>query len=1234
MCAFVHLRIHSQYSILDSPISLPELVAQAQRESMRVLALTDHGNLHGAVEFYKGCLEANIKPLIGCELSCAPRDRREKSRVSGMKVAYSHPLLAIDSVGYRNLCHLSSLGYLEGFYYVPRVDFDLLRRHSEGLICLAGAMGSRLAHEILEGNADTVRSHLQWLLETYPERLYLDLQRHTMQPEHVREEFYKEPWLLQAHQEFIAKQATLNERLVALGREHRIPLVATNDVHYLAREDWHAHEILLNIQSGEATEIWEKDRHGNPKYRIPNPKRQTYPSHAYHFRTAAEMESLFADLPEALENTCKIAERCRVEIDCKTKHYPVYVPPHLKGSQPPPDVRVKAVEEFLWKLCEEGVQRRYTPDRLQKISEIYPGKDPLQVVRDRLAYEMSVIVPKGMSDYVLIVWDFIHWAKQQGIPMGPGRGSGVGSIVLYLIGVTDIEPLRFHLFFERFINPERISYPDIDVDICMDRRGEVIEYTLHKYGKECVAQIITFGTMKAKMALKDVGRVLSVPLAKVNEIAKLVPEDLNITLDRALEQENDLQKLYETDPEVTRLFDLARVVEGSIRNTGIHAAGLIICGQPLMEFIPICHAKDSEMPVTQYSMKPVESVGMLKIDFLGLTTLTAIQTCVRSIEERFGILLDWVNLPLDNAATFALLREGKTMGIFQLESGGIQDLAKQLELDRFEEIIAVEALYRPGPMDMIPSFIDRKHGREPIEYDHPWLEEILAETYGIMVYQEQVMQIASRLANFSLGEGDVLRRAMGKKDLDQMAKQREKFRQGAVSNGIAEHVATAIFDKMEKFAAYGFNKSHAAAYGYLSYVTAYLKANYPAEWMAALMTCVRDDVSKISKFIRECQSMGIAILPPDVNTATQFFQATPEGIRFAMSGIKGIGEGVVDLIVAERKKGGPFRSFYDFFRRLDVKKVGKKTIEHLVYAGCFDEMGWSKDALVSSIEPMFERVVKEKKEEEMGVLTIFSLLGHDSSEEFSRPPVVEHHTARFELLLKEKTLLGFFLTGHPMEHYRSVCESFGCVPLSQVAHLNDGDLFRAALLVEGVQVRLSAKTQKKFAIVTAGDGMDRYEFPIWSDLYESALALLRENQLVAALMQVDKRGGETKLVCRWLGDLTRLTEDAVRECEAAYEKAKHLGGRAQASRVERKKQETPAETHAPYELTLLLERCSLSVLLKFKESVLRCAGPAPLHLHVQSEEKGRFATLLIETGYDPALKDVLLQEALRLGLIA
>lgn len=814
---------------------------------------------------------------------------------------------------------------------------------------------------------------------------------------------------------------------------------------------------------------------------------------------------------------------------------------------------------------------------------------------------MSVLSSKGMCDYLLIVHDFINWAKQHGIPMGPGRGSGAGSIVCYLIGITDIEPLRFHLFFERFINPERLSYPDLDIDICMDRRPEVIDYVCHKYGQECVAQIITFGTMKAKMAIKDVGRVLSIPLPKVTQIAALIPEDPTMTIDKALEVDPELVRMIAGDEETARIIDLARKLEGCIRNTGIHAAGMIICADPLTRHIPICTAKDTTMPVTQYSMKPVEMVGMLKVDFLGLKTLTSIQIAVNSVQKNHGITIDWVNLSLDDKKTFDLLNKGETLGIFQLESGGMQELARGLHLDKFEEIIAVLSLYRPGPMDMIPSFIARKHGTEPIEIDHPWMKTILDETYGIMVYQEQVMQIAQKLAGYSLGEGDVLRRAMGKKDAQEMARQREKFVKGALSNNISEELSGRIFDKMEKFAAYGFNKSHAAAYGFITYVTAYLKAHYPYEWMAALLTCDRGDITKVAKFLGECQEMGIAILPPDVNEAGSAFTATPQGIRFAMSGIKGVGEGVVESIVVEREKKGSYKSLLDFLTRIALKKLSKKAVEILIEAGAFDFTTWSRDALRESVEPMWDYVLGRQKEQSQGIMTLF---GYDTEEmRFAKAPVVQLPRAPADLLLREKELMGFFLTGHPMDSFREVINNLGAAALHKLDSCDHDAIVRVAFILESLEVRLAQKTQRKFAITHIGDGISRFEMMIWSELFEEKAAILKENKLYFAVVQVDKKiDAGSRLTCRWLTDLSNVDEPALKACDEAYDKAKFQVARSQSF-----KRKTPDNTKdkplAMLRLKASLDQMSLTRLLAMKKLFRAHPGVAKVQIEFCLSDK-------------------------------
>jgi DNA polymerase-3 subunit alpha len=1223
--SWVPLHVHSQYSILDASASVDAIAEKAAEFKLQAVALTDQGNMYGAVEFFKACKEAGVKAIIGCELFVAPQSRLDKKRIPGLPAGFPIVLLAKDKQGYQNLCVLSSLAHLEGFYWTPRVDKELLEKHAEGLICLSGSHKSALAHWIAQGKEDELKAEIDWFHSVFKENYYFELLRHQMSDEQIRaDEMDQESWLYQQYLDAIKAQEMLNARLLDFSRERGIRCVAANDSRYIDRDDWTAQEILMNIQSGEPCEIWEKDSSGNLKERVKNPKRQVTYTHELYFKSQEEMQALFADLPEALASTVEIASQCQFEFDFKTRYYPVFIPPSMEGKEFSKEERLVEAEKYLRQLCLEGIPVRYTSERLVHVQEKYPGKDPIDVVKERLAYELDVILPKGMGDYLLIVWDFINWAKRSGIPMGPGRGSGAGSIVLYLIGITDIEPLRFNLFFERFINPERISYPDIDVDICMDRRAEVIDYTVKKYGKDKVAQIITFGTMKAKMAIKDVGRVLSIPLARVNEIAKLVPEDPNMTLSKALEIDPELKRLYQEDEEVRRLIDIARKLEGSVRNTGIHAAGMIISGDPIIERCPVCTAKDSEMAVTQYSMKPVELVGMLKIDFLGLKTLTSIQHAVNAIRKRRGKEIDWINLPLDDKATFDLLNQGKTMGIFQLESGGMQDLAKQLHIDKFEEIIAVGALYRPGPMEMIPSFINRKHKKEVIEIDHPLMHDILSETYGIMVYQEQVMAIASRLADYTLGEGDVLRRAMGKKDREEMARQREKFRLGALNKGIDEATSMGIFDKVEKFASYGFNKSHAAAYGYLSYATAYLKANYPSEWLAALMTTDRDDLSKVTKHIHEAQVFGIAILPPDVNESGNEFVATPRGIRFAMGGIKGVGEGVVEAILQEREKKGPYTSLYDFMQRIDTRKVGKKVIENLIEAGCFDFTQWSRQAMLMSVDPMYEEAAKDQKDAAKGVMNLFSLIEGERESRFSTPPDAKEQIPRQKVLKREHELLGIYLNGHPLDDFRNQLQKLSCVPLKDFEALSPNSVCRIAFIIEGVVIKISQKSQRKFVILTIGDGIERFELPIWPDLYEEKGALLSENQLLYAVVQKESQEGQMRLQCRWLDDLTKADEAMIQVCDNAYDMARQQAKKSEfreKSRVEKtsnspapKEEDMKKKSFQKLKINLDADLARLSHILILKDAFRSHPGEIPIEIAFMTS-KGKLSSLHIDKSW-------------------
>jgi DNA polymerase III subunit alpha len=1199
---WIPLHNHSQYSILNSTIAIDDLASTAQALSLPALALTDEGNMYGAIEFYKACKAAKIKPIIGCELHLSPGSRLDKKKIPGTPAGFPLILLAKDMEGYQNLCKLSSLAHLEGFYYTPRIDKELLKKHAAGLICLSGPLQGLLPFLIIQGKERQLMQEIEWFSNLFGPDFYFELQRHAMQEDDIQQDgMHQEGWLLQNMRDYVRNQEIVVQKFLQLSQETGIRCVATQGAHYLERTDWKPHEILMNIQSGEPVEIWERDSQGNPKNLTLNPKRQLYFSHELYFKTPAQMQALFADIPDAIQATVDIADKVHLELDFKTRHYPVFVPPQGITK-----------DDFLKKLCQDNIGSRYTPERLAKVQEKYPGRDPLQVVHERLQYELGIIISKEMCDYILIVHDFISWAKNRGIPVGPGRGSGAGSIILYLIGITDIEPLRFNLFFERFINPERISYPDVDVDICMERRGEVIDYTVQKYGKDKVAQIITFGTMKAKMAIKDVGRVLNIPLSKVNSVAKLVPEELGITIDKALETDADLKKLYDTDKEVKTLIDIARRLEGSVRNTGIHAAGLIISGEPLTNHIPVCNPKESPILATQYSMKPVEAVGMLKIDFLGLKTLTSIQKTVDAIRAHHNIPLDWINLPLEDKTTFQLMNQGKLSGIFQMESTGMQELARQLHIDTFEEIIAVVALYRPGPMEMIPSFIQRKHGKEQIEIDHPLMKNILAETYGIMVYQEQVMQAASLLANYTLGEGDVLRRAMGKKDREEMAKQREKFRLGASHKGIEPDLSMRIFDKIEKFASYGFNKAHAAAYGYLAYVTAYLKANFPGEWMAALMTCDRDDVTKVARLIQEAHAMNIAILPPDINESGHEFAATLKGIRFAMGGIKGVGEGVVEAIIEERGTKGHFKSLFDFCSRIDTKKVGKKTIEHLIEAGCFDFTTQSRATMIASLDGLYSAAVQKQKETAKGFIDLFGDL-HEPA-----PPPAAAPLSRGHLLRREKELLGFYVTGHPLDEFQTLVHRLSCIPFAQISNLPHDAACRIACIIDDVQVKISAKTQKKFAITTLSNGHEAFEVPVWPELYEEKGHLLIENSLLYAIIQVDRREGELKLQCRWFDDLTRADETMMRTCDTLYDQLK-----AQAQSASRRKSNPkPEKKTMPGKLFLQLNGKDLrhSQILHLKNLLRSHSGPTPLTLEFLSDSQP-IGKILIESRWGVSLEN-------------
>ncbi|MCH9621230.1 MAG: DNA polymerase III subunit alpha [Chlamydiia bacterium] len=1207
---YTPLYLHSQYSILDSTLSIKNLVAKAKELELESIALTDFCNLYGCVEFYTECLKVGIKPIIGLEVMVAPYSRLDKKRVPGRSAGNPIVLLAKNQDGYKNLCKLSSIAHVEGFYYTPRIDKQLLMEYSEGLICLSGPFYGPLATIIQKGDQKEIDEEISFYKTLFKNDFYLQVSLNRMTHERLQKcGVIDESWVLQKMESGFKAQEELVESYKKISKEHGIELVVATDIRYASKDDYLAHEAQMNIASGETIQIIEQAGYGQAPNIFKNPKRKIASSYNLHFPSKEEIAERYKDFPEAIENTNKIAKMCDVTIDFDTKHYPVYTPKHLEGKKVSAKKRLEEANAFLKKLCEDGIEKRYGEEELARVRSKHPGEDITKVIKDRLAYELEIIISKGMGDYLLIVYDFIHWAKQNKIPVGPGRGSGAGSIILYLIGITDIEPLGFSLFFERFINPERISYPDIDVDICMERRSEVIRYTIEKYGTDKVAQIITFGTMKAKMAIKDVGRVLNVPLSKVNMLAKLIPEEIGSTIDGALQIDPELKRIYSEEKEVKTLIDLARKLEGSVRNTGVHAAGVIIAEQPLTDLIPVCNAKDTDLLVTQFSMKPVEKVGMLKIDFLGLKTLTSIQKTVDAIALHKGIEIDWVNLSLNDTKTFELLNQGKTAGIFQLESGGMQDLVRQLHVDHFEEIIAVGALYRPGPMEMIPSFISRKHGKEKIEYDHEGLVDILKETNGIMIYQEQVMQIASLLAGYTLAEGDVLRKAMGKKDHDEMQKQKEKFRLGAKEKGVDEAQAIAIFEKVEKFASYGFNKSHATAYGYISYVTAYLKANYPYEWMAGLMTSDMQDISKVSKHIAEATNLGIDILPPDINESYPYFVATDQGVRFALSAIKGVGEGVVLEISEERRKNKSFASLEDFLTRVDFSSVGKKMVENLILSGCFDFTGWKRKSLFTYLQENFDRIAKSKKEKQKGIMDFFA---DDSSETENKNFNSDEEFEDLEKLKYEKELLGFYVTGHPLGSYKEAVDKLKCKNFEAAMEGENAEVFKIPFVMDSVSVRVSQRTKKKFAICIASDDDHRMDLPVWPDLYERIASDLEENALYIGIVAVDKRDGNVRLSCKDLFKLEDI-EEKTKEIETAYKKASRMSKKKADLEVKEQKQMIPIKIHVD------LDKITMKGVTSLRDGIKQSPGNRPVEIIFISKEVKKAKIYIEETkGIDPS----------------
>ncbi|MFA5116942.1 MAG: DNA polymerase III subunit alpha, partial [Candidatus Omnitrophota bacterium] len=908
---FVHLHIHTQYSLLDGACRIPELLALAKQYKMDSLAITDHGNMFGAIEFYLEAQKAGIKPIIGCEVYVAPGSRLDKTSQGIEDAAHHLILLARDEEGYVNLMKLVSSGYLEGFYYRPRIDKDILSKHSRGLIglsaCLKGEIPTLIQNNRFNDALKVADDYLQILGK---ENFYLELQENG-----------------------IADQATVNQGLLKIAQELTVPLAASNDVHYLSRDKSGAHEALLCVQTQTT---------------LDDPNRMRFQTQEFYFKSPQEMKELFKYCPQALKATLDIADRCNLELDFTKVHLPRYQLPDGKSK-----------EEFLKELCVQGAGRRF--------NEVTPQ------INTRLEHELKTIAQMGFISYFLIVWDFIHYAKKNHIPVGPGRGSAAGSLVSYLLGITDIDPLKYGLLFERFLNPERISLPDIDIDFCYERRQEVIDYVTQKYGRENVAQIITFGTMQARAVVRDVGRVMGMAYADVDKIAKMIPAEPDIHLKDALESEAELKNLYKNDQQVTKLVDIAMSLEGLNRHASVHAAGVVIADTMLTDYAPLFKSGDDKIS-TGYSMGSLEKIGLLKVDFLGLRTLTVIDQAVKIIKKRHGVDLKMDELPLDDPATFKLLCAALTMGVFQIESSGMRDLLRKLQPSRFEDMIALVALYRPGPMGsgMLDDFIQRKHGRVPIKYDHKKLEPILNETYGIMVYQEQIMRIASELAGFSLAKADLLRRAMSKKNPEVMEKERKNFVTGCVKNSISEAIANKIFGFIEYFSGYGFNRSHSAAYAIISYRTAYLKANFPVEFMAALLNSERDNTDKIVEYVNEATHMGIKILPPDINESfADFTVIDDKTIRFGLLAIKNVGRGAIESVIHVRQEQDRFSSLGDLCRKIDLRLVNRKVLESLIKCGALDSFMLHRAQMTVMLDNVLSSASRAQQQKAKGQLSFF-----------------------------------------------------------------------------------------------------------------------------------------------------------------------------------------------------------------------------------------------------------------------
>jgi DNA polymerase-3 subunit alpha len=1076
--AFTHLHVHTEYSLLDGSCKIKELVSRAKELGMDSMAITDHGVMYGVIDFYRAAREAGIKPIIGCEVYVTSGSRFDREIAGGEDRYYHLVLLAENNQGYQNLMKIVSKGFVDGFYYKPRVDYEVLKEYSEGIIALSACLAGEVQRLIGRGLYERGREAALRYQEIFGKgNFFLELQDHG-----------------------IPDQNTVNQSLLRLSHETEIELVATNDIHYTYAEDATPHDILLCIQTGK---------------KVADENRMRYEGGQYYCKSEEEMRKLFSYAGEAIDNTHRIAERCNVEIEFGVTKLPKYDVPEGHDSW-----------TYLNKLCLEGFENHYPQDD--------------GTLKERLDYELDVIHTMGYVDYFLIVWDFIHYARSQDIIVGPGRGSAAGSIVSYCLGITNIDPIRYNLLFERFLNPERISMPDIDVDFCFERRQEVIDYVVQKYGKEQVVQIVTFGTLAAKGVVRDVGRVLDMPYARCDAIAKMIPGDLGMTLEKALRQSPDLRNAYEEDPEVKYLIDMSMRLEGLPRHTSMHAAGVVISRTSVDEYVPLSRASDGTI-TTQFTMTTLEELGLLKMDFLGLRTLTVIQNAVKAIEKNRQLSIDMDRINYNDKAVLDSIGTGRDDGVFQLESSGMKSFMKELKPESLEDIIAGISLYRPGPMDFIPKYLKGKNDRRSITYECTQLEPILDPTYGCIVYQEQVMQIVRELAGYTMGRSDLVRRAMSKKKTSVMEKERHNFVYGnpeeevtgCISNGIDEKTANQIYDEMIDFAKYAFNKSHAAAYAVVSYQTAFLKYYYPQEFMAALLTSVMDNVSKVSEYILSCRQMGISILPPDINEGESGFSVSGGSIRYGLSAIKSVGKSVVELIVAEREQNGVYHDLEDFIDRMSNKEVNKRTLENFIKSGALDTLpGTRKQKLLIAPE-LLEQRSKERKNTMEGQMTLFDLAGEEEKSHFqvTFPDVGEF--LKEDLLAFEKETLGIYLSGHPMEAYETTWRNnitattidFVLDEETGKAGVADGSYVTIGGMITGKTVK-TTRNNKMMAFIILEDLAGSVEVIVFPKDYESKRELFVEDSKVFIQGRVSV--GEDpvgKLICERVTTFTDLPKE-------------------------------------------------------------------------------------------------------------